>query len=630
MGKTSKIIFAFLFLLSAANVTYGQLGFCLGSKGLPIFMENFGSGTNFGPQLPAGTTSYTYIAGTPNDGQYTLSSQTNLNGTWHNTQDHTPNSEPDGTNGKSLIVNASFTSGEFYKRTVTGLCINTTFEFTAWLMNIYNSASTGACPGTGIPINVTFEIWDATETTMLTSGSTGNINGTPSAIWTQYGLTFTTLAGQTSVVLKMKNNGVGGCGNDLAIDDIMFRSCGDFTVIATGPDNDTSFTACQDQLPTNISLNVFSEGTNLNVFQWQESTDNITWTDIVGETTDSYVPNITESKFFRVKVAEDVVNLANPFCFTVSEVFTVTVVPKPVAPPSNGDADICSGETIPALTVTAGTGESVDWYDAPTGGNLLLVNNASFTPTVAGTYYAQAYFSGAICESDSRTAVTLIIRPQPIVTDGTASFCESGFVDIDAEIDNVTYDWSTGETTKIIRVTTPGTYTVTVTNAVGCSNVRTVTVTEILIPVIDEIIINGRTVTITTITTGDYEYALDGLDYQDSNIFYGVTGGVRTAFVRERRCGRDMEEFDLIILPKFFTPNNDGYNDTFQIEGNSMIPKVKIAIFDRHGRLIIYLDERNSSWDGTYNGNPLPSTDYWYKANFIDGSEIKGHFSLKR
>src|SRR5690606_27818920 len=136
------------------------------------------------------------------------------------------------------------------------------------------------------------------------------------------------------------------------------------------------------------------------------------------------------------------------------------------------------------------------------------------------------------------------------------------------------------------------------TNQVGCSSVRTVTVTETLIPIIDKIIIDHRTITITTTTVGDYEYAIDGLDYQDSNVFNGVAGGVRTAFVRNS-CGRDTQAFDLIILPKFFTPNGDGYNDTYRIEGNSMVPKVKIAIFDRQGALIIYLDERNSSWDGT-------------------------------
>ncbi len=146
-------ILVFYLLLFATSFTYGQLGFCSGSKGDPVFKENFGSGLNYGPQLPPGTTNYTYVAGGfPQDGQYTLNYRTNLipnSQNWHFSLDHTPDNEVDGTNGKSLVVNASFTTGEFFKKTVTGLCINTTFEFSAWIMNIYNSAS-GGCPGTGI------------------------------------------------------------------------------------------------------------------------------------------------------------------------------------------------------------------------------------------------------------------------------------------------------------------------------------------------------------------------------------------------------------------------------------------------------------------------------------------------
>ncbi|NJM78931.1 MAG: hypothetical protein HC854_03610 [Flavobacterium sp.] len=148
-----KKYFLFLFLINV-TLTFGQLGFCVGSKGAPVFRENFGSGTDYGPQLAAGVTNYTYAAsGFPNDGQYTLNYRTNLipnSSNWHFSLDHTPDNQPDGTNGKSLIVNASFTPDQFYRRTVTGLCSNTTFEFSAWLLNIYN-ASSNACPGTEFP-----------------------------------------------------------------------------------------------------------------------------------------------------------------------------------------------------------------------------------------------------------------------------------------------------------------------------------------------------------------------------------------------------------------------------------------------------------------------------------------------
>jgi hypothetical protein len=337
-----KTLFAF-FLSLFSGIIYAQLSFCNGSKGDPIFHETFGSGMANGPQLPAGSTSYNYVPNTPNDGQYTLSYQTGLSGSWHNSPDHTPND----ANGKSLIVNASYTAGEFYKRTVTGLCANTTFEFSAWVMNVYR-ASSNACSGTGIPIDIQFEIWDETETTLLKSGSTDAINGTNAPTWEQYGLTFTTLPTQTGVVLKMLNNGEGGCGNDLAIDDIMFRSCGDFATIVSGSQTDNQDDFCITNVPAFVLLQVDIVNPALHVFQWQQSNDSLTWTDIFGAITTSYnVTNLSSGgHYYRVKIAEDAANLSNPFCSTVTSIYAINVYALPNPPQSGGAQMSWSGEKI--------------------------------------------------------------------------------------------------------------------------------------------------------------------------------------------------------------------------------------------------------------------------------------------
>ena len=123
--------------------------------------------------MPIGTTSYAFISTSPNDGFYNVSSNTNWFG-WHDIEDHTSND----TNGKMLVINADFTSGEFYRTTVNGLCENTTYEFSSWMINLLPASG---CNGVGIPINVKFEIWDNTDTNLLASGDTGNINGTSSA-----------------------------------------------------------------------------------------------------------------------------------------------------------------------------------------------------------------------------------------------------------------------------------------------------------------------------------------------------------------------------------------------------------------------------------------------------------------
>ena len=106
----------------------GQLSFCTGNSGDPIFTETFGTGiTNI--QLPVGTTTYTFANAIPSDGFYTVSSTSNYFD-WHDIADHTAND----TDGRMLIVNADFTAGEFYRTSINGLCENTTYEFSAWMI----------------------------------------------------------------------------------------------------------------------------------------------------------------------------------------------------------------------------------------------------------------------------------------------------------------------------------------------------------------------------------------------------------------------------------------------------------------------------------------------------------------
>jgi gliding motility-associated-like protein len=88
-----------------------------------------------------------------------------------------------------------------------------------------------------------------------------------------------------------------------------------------------------------------------------------------------------------------------------------------------------------------------------------------------------------------------------------------------------------------------------------------------------------------------------------------------------------------INYPLFFTPNGDGFNDTWNIVGLANQPNTKIYIFDRYGKLIKQISPTSNGWDGTFNGRPLPSTDYWFTVTYEEDSqtkEFKAHFSLKR
>ncbi len=163
----------------------------------------------------------------PVDGDYQVTNNSNWYG-WFVINDHTPSD----AKGRFLLVNASYVAGEFFKIPVSSLCENTTYEFSSWLINLLPSYHRlRGSNKKGKPINVTFEIWDSTGARMLKSGNTGNIQASSAPNWEQYGLVFQTELGQTSVILKMRNSGIGDYGNDLAIDDIMFRTCRNAVII---------------------------------------------------------------------------------------------------------------------------------------------------------------------------------------------------------------------------------------------------------------------------------------------------------------------------------------------------------------------------------------------------------------
>ena len=110
--------------------------------------------------------------------------------------------------------------------------------------------------------------------------------------------------------------------------------------------------------------------------------------------------------------------------------------------------------------------------------------------------------------------------------------------------------------------------------------------------------------------------------------------GIHTVYVNDKNgCGVVSKTVALIVAPLYFSPNGDGYNDKWTIKGiNELFFKnSKVKIFDRYGKLIKELSDASSEgWDGTYNGHPLPATDYWFVANIDDGRILKGHFALKR
>ncbi|HEY9185666.1 MAG TPA: T9SS type B sorting domain-containing protein [Salegentibacter sp.] len=618
-----KYLFLFAFFITTYSA-FSQLGSCKGSKGEPIFHEDFTGG---GPLLP-GTTNYNFVDGhDPYDGEYTISNEIGKEiGGWFS---YLPNTTI--SNGNALIINAEYTAGQFYEYKVSGLCENTSYEFSAFLINILSPTS--ICEDGGIPINVKFQIWDQTDTEILAEGSTGDIQSKSVPQWEEYALTFKSEPGQASVILRMYNNSDGGCGNDLAIDDIIFRSCGDLTEVSTSMSDTSELFLCEENAPISLDLTATPDFSAYDdhYFQWQESTNKEDWDDIPGEITNEYTtPQLSSSRFYRVKVAEDPVNLVNNLCSTVSEPFLINIVETPKAPVSLGDKSICRDEEIPSLSVEIEDDETVNWYASETGSDLLQENSRSFIPPEEGVYYAEAIKTGFECAASKRTPLKLEIYELPEAEEEELQICAQGVLELDAGLDVSAYEWSTGETTRKISVSTPGNYKVALINSNGCSAIKNIEVTTVDLVGIEKIISEERKLIINPLENGEFEYSIDGDSFQDSREF-DLPGGVYTIYMRDKSgCSTISQEFPHLVFPRFITPNGDGYNDVFRVKGLEFFSRSRISIYDQYGKLLKSGKGQNFSWEGKLDGRELPSTDYWYTIKIENFPVQKGHFSLIR
>jgi gliding motility-associated-like protein len=195
-------------------------------------------------------------------------------------------------------------------------------------------------------------------------------------------------------------------------------------------------------------------------------------------------------------------------------------------------------------------------------------------------------------------------------------------------------------------VTSPnsGRYFVTIQTTLNTVITDDILITFYGIPVLDRVDIladlsDSNNIQIIAVGDGNYEYAINGGEFQDSPIFTDVPPGENTVIINDKNgCGTtDPIPFLVVGYPKFFTPNGDGIHDAWNVLGIETLTDPAVFIFDRYGKLLKQLDETTIGWDGTFNGRPMPSSDYWFRLDYsrdengvLVANIIRTHFSLVR
>ncbi len=310
---------------------------------------------------------------------------------------------------------------------------------------------------------------------------------------------------------------------------------------------------------------------------------------------------------------------------------------------SDADSNIING--LPSGLIIA---YYETYEDALTEQNQLQNTFKNTTP-YSQTIYARVENANN-CYGISKVQLTVNELPD-IITDDVAYYCINTFpntITLNAGVindnpNNYTYNWSNGETSYTIQVNQPGTYSVLVTNLNNCSKERTIVVEPSNIATFESIDIVDATqnniITVLVSGEGIYQYRL--LDennvlyrpYQESNVFENISPGLYKVYVKDvkNNCGSINKLISVIGFPKYFTPNNDGINDRWQVYGISDVfqPNSNILIYDRYGKLLKQLSPLEEGWDGTFNGKKLPTDDYWFSVKLQDGRIFKNHFTLK-
>jgi gliding motility-associated-like protein len=626
-----------LLLLAFTTIWRLQARAQTSSLGDPVFYENFGHGTNLTPVGPALAFERTRLDRTANKcpnvdqygrGQYCIAFETSncFDGTWRSLySNHTPNDPY----GYMMIINASELPDIVYTNTVSGakMCAGAKYQFQFWGYNIVDEQ-----PGINYQRpDIEFTVTKADGTPIPTIGThTGPIPSTGD--WTPYSVDFFAPADGADLIITLKNITTGtDIGNDIVLDDITVKPYG--PVINTGfntVNNTAPVTQCLNDGPAAYHIKSFQTAYLNPLYQWQVSFNNGAWANIPGKTqkdldlnTEFQSPQ-TGKYQYRVGVLSAAGVSVN--CQTFSDPLTINVFKSPdfALPPVT---PVCEGQI---LSIHADKGSEYYWTlpDGSHSTNHFLDVTTSANQSNAGRYTVVITDNG--CPTTTYTDVVVYPPLVASVDNENPTICEGTSTQLKANGGTI-YKWLPAEgldhddiANPIANPTTTTEYSVSISNG-GCSTTRTVTVTVLDLPVADA----GADFTMQeTAPAKLHGKAVGGTfywtptDYMDDPTSLTPTinppdNQTYTLHVESTNCGTVSNDVTVTVLkkitiPNTFTPNNDGVNDTWNIDKLITYPESTLSVYTRDGREVFKTTGAAKQWNGTYAGKALPAGVYYY------------------
>ena len=328
----------------------------------------------------------------------------------------------------------------------------------------------------------------------------------------------------------------------------------------------------------------------------------------------------------------------------------VSVVSNPPQPTItlNGPADLCEGDIV---TLTSSVTSNFTWIINGTPSGL---STPSVSTNAPGTYQVEVTNSAG-CSSISEI-VSITVKPNlpPIITaDSDTIVCGDQAINITltASAGFTAYEWFPGgETSQSLIVTEAGTYFVTGTNQNGCQASSFINIIQS--PVINAEInsplynngfnistIGGSDGVInTTVSGGTPDFTYTWADNSTivtsdrSNLPAGTYSVIITDAVG---CSVELTITltapSGLLVPNGFTPNGDGFNDRFVVQGLEGYPSNTLTVFNRWGNIVFQQRGYNNDWVGVNNsGDNVPEGTYFIILE-VDGFEtITGYVDLRR